>query len=41
MVEMLATQPHRDLNGVLSRLRPLQRLKLESTITLTARQRVQ
>jgi hypothetical protein len=41
MVEMLATQPHGDVNGVLSRLRPLQRLKLESTITLTARQRVQ
>jgi DNA-binding transcriptional MerR regulator len=29
MLEMLATQPSRDLPGVLSRLRPLQRLKLE------------
>ena len=40
MVEMLATQPPGDLNGVLSRLRPLQRLKLESTIALTVRPRV-
>ena len=29
MLEMLATRPPRDLPGVLSRLRPLQRLKLE------------
>jgi hypothetical protein len=40
MVEMLATQPPGDLSGVLSRLRPLQRLKLESTIALTTRPRV-
>jgi hypothetical protein len=39
MVEMLATQPPGDLSGVLVRLRPLQRLKLESTIALTARPR--
>jgi hypothetical protein len=37
MAEMLATQPLGDLNGVLSRLRPLQRLKLESMMALTAR----
>jgi hypothetical protein len=40
MVEMLATRPPGDLTGVLSRLRPLQRLKLESTLALTPRPRV-
>jgi hypothetical protein len=40
MVEMLAAQPPGDLGGVLSSLRPLQRLKLESTIALAARTRV-
>ena len=37
MVEILATQPPGDLSGVLSRLRPLQRLKLEAAIALTGR----
>lgn len=39
MVEMLATHPPGDLSGVLSQLRPLQRLKLEATIALTGRPR--
>ena len=37
MVEILATQPPGELSGVLSRLRPLQRLKLEAAIALTGR----
>jgi hypothetical protein len=37
MIEMLATQPVGDLCGVLSRLRPLQRLKLRAAIALVPR----
>jgi hypothetical protein len=37
MLEMLTTQPPGELTGVLSRLRPLQRLKLEAAIALTGR----
>jgi hypothetical protein len=36
MLEMLATRPPRDLSGVLSRLRPLQRLKLEYALNVAA-----
>jgi hypothetical protein len=34
MLEMLATQPSADLPRVLTRLRPLQRLKLEYALNL-------
>lgn len=36
-IELLATQPSDDILNVLSRLRPLQRLKLEAAIALAAR----
>ena len=35
MLEMLDTQPSRDLPGVLLRLRPLQRLKFEYALSAT------
>lgn len=38
-IEMLATRPAGDLRGVLSRLRPLQRLKLRAAIALVPRTR--